>query len=107
MTSGRAHALMERLGLSDEELCRVLDTDPLAILSGQEDARPELGILLDLTAEAEERVGGAQLRAWVRRGPLEHLLARDFAAFEDDLAGLSERGWVIRADSGRRPPTGS
>jgi hypothetical protein len=28
--------------------------------------------------------------------PLAHLRARDFAAFEDDLAALAERGFVLR-----------
>jgi hypothetical protein len=43
---------MDRLGLTEDELCRVLGTDPLTILSGQADADPRLQILLDLTAEA-------------------------------------------------------
>lgn len=92
--------LMDRLGLSDEELCRTLDVDPLSVIAGELDHRPELGILLDLTAEAAEQVGDGVLRRWVRRRgpsgvPLEHLLARDFAAFEDDLAVLAERGFVL------------
>jgi hypothetical protein len=28
--------------------------------------------------------------------PLDHLLGRDFSAFEDDLGGLERRGFVIR-----------
>jgi hypothetical protein len=41
------------------------------------------------------------LRRWVRasgpRGvPLDALLARDFGAFEDALASLAERGFVVR-----------
>lgn len=92
---------MERLGLSDEELCEVLAVDPLAVITNELDHRPELAILLALTAEAADRVGGALLRSWVRRSgpngtPLEHLKARDFAAFEDDLAVLAERGYVVR-----------
>lgn len=95
-----AAALMERLGLSDDELCTVLGADPIAILSNELGHRPELGILLDLTAEAAERVGDGLLRRWLRRRgpagvPLEHLLARDFAAFEDDLTVLAERGFVL------------
>ncbi|HWI07250.1 MAG TPA: hypothetical protein VNT54_07005 [Solirubrobacteraceae bacterium] len=94
--------LMERLGLSDDELCEVLDVDPLAVIADELDHRPELGILLALTAEAAERVGGAILRSWLRRSgptgvPIEHLRARDFRAFEDDLAVLAERGYVLRA----------
>ncbi len=95
-----AAALMERLGLSDDELCTVLGADPIAILSNELGHRPELQILLDLTAEAAERVGDGLLRRWLRRRgpagvPLEHLLARDFAAFEDDLTVLAERGFVL------------
>ena len=92
---------MQLLGLNEEELCTVLDADPLTLLSGQLDHRPELPILLDLLSEAEERAGEAVLRRWVRgRGPhgrpLDLLLARDFAAFEDALGDLAERGFVLR-----------
>jgi hypothetical protein len=92
---------MDLLGLSEEELCAVLDADPLTLLSGQLDHRPELGILLDLLAEADERAGSAVLRRWVRAAgptgrPLDHLRARDFGAFEDDLAALAQRGFVLR-----------
>ena len=54
---------MERLGLSDDELCEVLDVDPLAVITGELDHRPELAILLALTAEAAERVGPQTLRS--------------------------------------------
>ena len=92
---------MDLLGLSEEELCEVLDADPLTLLSGQLDHRPELGILLDLLAEADERAGAAVLRRWVRAAgptgrPLDHLRARDFGAFEDDLGALAQRGFVLR-----------
>ena len=93
---------MDRLGLSDDELCAVLDVDPIAVISGELDHRPELPILLVLTAEAEEAVGPEALRRWVRtagpRGrPLDLLLARDFAAFEDAVGELASRGFVVRA----------
>ena len=92
---------MELLGLSEDELCRVLDADPLTLLSGQLDHRPEVPILRDLLAEAEQRAGAPVLRRWVRAAgpagrPLDHLLTRDFAAFEDDLAALADRGFVLR-----------
>jgi hypothetical protein len=92
---------MELLGLSEEELCAILDVDALTLLSGRLDHRPELGILLDLLAEAEDRAGAAVLRRWVRaRGPrgrpLDALAARDFGAFEHMLAELAERGFVLR-----------
>lgn len=90
---------MERLGLTDEELMAVLDTDPLSIIADELDHRPEIGILLALTEEAEEQAGPEVLRRWVRAGrpaPVELLLRRDFAAFEDALAQLAERGFVLR-----------
>ncbi len=95
-----AAVLQQRLGLSDDELCAVLAVDALALVAGELDHRPELAILLDLTAEAAEALGDGVLRRWVRRRgpngvPLVHLLARDFAAFEDDLAVLAERGFVL------------
>ena len=93
---------MELLGLSEEELCRVLDVDPLTLLSGQLEHRTELPILLDLLAEARERAGSAVLRRWVRaRGPhgrpIDLLVGRDFGVFEDALADLAERGFVLRS----------
>ncbi len=92
---------MELLGLSDDELCAALDAEPLELLSGQLDHRPELGILLALLDEAGERTGPDALRRWVRASgpagrPLDALTRRDFAAFEDALAVLAERGFVVR-----------
>jgi hypothetical protein len=95
---------MDLLGLAEEELCTTLAADPLELLSGQLDHRPELRILLDLLAEAEERAGPAVLRRWVRTTgggrdrlcPLDALLARDFSTFEDQLADLARRGFVLR-----------
>jgi hypothetical protein len=101
----RAARLMELLGLSEEELCQILDVDPLALLSGQLEHRTELPILLDLLDEASERAGPAVLRRWVRASgpagrPIDALLRRDFGAFEIALEQLAERGFVLR--SGRR-----
>lgn len=92
---------MERLGLSEEELCAVLGADPLTVITGELDHLPQLPILLALTEEAAERVGEGVLRRWTRAAgpsgrPLEHLLQRDFGAFEDDLQALADRGFVIR-----------
>jgi hypothetical protein len=92
--------LMQRLGLSDDELCEVLAVDPIAVITGELDHRPELQILLDLTADAKQQVGDATLRRWLRRKgpagvPVEHLTKRDFAAFEDALQMLATRGFVI------------
>jgi hypothetical protein len=98
----QAIALMERLGLTDDELCEVLAVGPLAVIADELDHRPELAILLALTAEAAERAGPRTLRGWLRRRgpngiPLEHLTRREFGAFEDDLAVLAERGYVLRS----------
>ena len=80
----------------------MLDEDPLTLLTGELEHKPELPILLDLLAEAEERAGAPVLRRWVRAQgpavrPLDTLLARDFGAFEDALATLAERGFVLRS----------
>ena len=93
-------ALMQRLGLRDDELCQLLDVDPIAVITGELDHRPELGILLALTAEAQERVGPQVLHRWIRTAgpagrPIDHLLARDFPAFEHAITTLAERGFVI------------
>jgi hypothetical protein len=101
---------MDRLGLDDEELCAILGVDPLEVIAGELDHRPELAILLTLTEEAAERVGEGVLRRWVRVAgptgrPLDHLLAREFAAFEDDLVSLARRGFVVRGGGGGGAPT--
>ena len=103
--SDRAVRLFELLGLSEDEVCTVLGVDALTLLSGQLDHRPELPILLDLLADAEERAGPAVLRRWVRAAgpsgrPIDALLGRDFAAFEDALGELAERGFVLRGGGG-------
>ena len=87
MSAARLQAL---LGLTDEELLTILDSDPLAVITGEEDARPEVRILLELLGDDPPP------RAWLRAGPIDHLLRRDFAAFEDALADYRERGFVIR-----------
>ncbi len=107
MARDAAH-LMELLGLSEDELCALLAVDPLTLLSGQLDHRPELPILLDLLAEAEERAGAPVLRRWVRTRnpadpagrPLDALLARDFGRFEDQLGELQAHGFVLRSSGG-------
>jgi hypothetical protein len=105
MTSTAAALLMDRLGLTEDELCTALDVDPLTLIAGELDHKPQLAILLALTEEASERVAPGVLVRWVRSTgptgrPVDHLLARDYAAFEDDLQALAERGFVLRG--GRR-----
>jgi len=92
---------MELLGLSEDELCATLAVDPLTLLSGQLEQNSELPILLALLDDADERAGATVLKRWVRapgRGgrPIDALVTRDFGAFEDALAELAERGFVLR-----------
>ena len=107
MTSTAAALLMDRLGLTEEELCLVLDVDPLTVIGGDLEHKPQLPILLALTEEAAARVADGVLPRWMRSTgpsgrPLDHLLARDYAAFEDDLQGLADRGFVLRAGGAGR-----
>ena len=88
-----ATVLQDRLALTDEELLRVLDEDPLTLIGGELDHKPELPILLTLT----DGIDPAVLRRWLRTGPVDLLLARDFAAFEDAVEDLRARGLIIRA----------
>jgi ribosomal protein S18 acetylase RimI-like enzyme len=106
VTPTAAALLMERLGLTEDELCRALGVDPLSVIAGELDHKPQLPLLLALTEEAAERVGEDVLRRWLRvtgpaGRPLDHLLAGDYPAFEDDLGALAERGFVVRAAGGR------
>jgi hypothetical protein len=92
---------MDLLGLSEDELCQVLGADPLDLLAGELEHRPELPILLRLCREAEEQVGAIVLRRWVRASgphgrPVEALLERDFPRFEAAIEELIERGFVLR-----------
>ena len=100
--SARAAALMDMLGLTEEELCRALDVDPLSLLSDQVDHLAALPILFEMCREAGERLGPAMLSRWVRAAgpygrPIDALLARDFVRFEDALDDLADRGFVLRA----------
>jgi len=104
----QALRLMDLLGLTEDELCTILDVDALTLLSGQLEHLTALPILLDLLADAEQRAGAPVLRRWLRaigpaRGsasagsrPIDQLLHGDFPAFEDSLAILADRGFVLR-----------
>jgi hypothetical protein len=103
--SDDARELMDLLGLSEDELCRVLGADPLTLLSGQLEHRPELSILLELLSEPAASAGPEVLRRWLRATgptgrPIDALLARDFGGFEDALTSLAERGFVLRGGGG-------
>lgn len=84
----------------------MLGSDPLSVITGEEDLRPEIRILLELLREPEETLGAATLQRWIRASgphgrPLDLLMRQDFAGFEDALAGLAERGFILsRPDPG-------
>jgi len=93
--------LTDRLGLTDDELLRILAIDPLGLLAGDVGHKPELPLLLRLTDGPAERLGPATLRRWLRTGgphgrPVDLLVARDFGGFEDALDTLDDRGLVVR-----------
>jgi hypothetical protein len=99
--SDQAAQLMDLLGLTEDELCQILDVDPLSLISGQLEHATQLPILLDLLAEPGERVGKPVLQRWVRASgpkgtPIDALLNRDFAAFENALVELEQRGFVLK-----------
>jgi hypothetical protein len=88
-------------------LLTVLDAEPLEVLGGDLDHKPQLPILLALTADVAEDPGPATLRRWLRASgphgrPIDLLLRRDFGGFEDALEDLRGRGFVLRAP-GRAP----
>ena len=78
-----AARLQTLLGLEDEELLQILGSDPIAVITGEEDMRQEILILLQLLLGDEPPP-----RAWLRAGspsPLQRLLQQDFGGFEDAL----------------------
>ncbi|WP_026911318.1 hypothetical protein [Patulibacter minatonensis] len=104
MPTTAAQLLAERLGLTDDEILRVLDADPLSVIVGELEHKPQLALLLTLTAEPAEQVGLPTLHRWMRTSgpagrPVELLTARRFGEFEDALATLRDRGLVIRKSS--------
>jgi hypothetical protein len=102
MSTTAVQLLVERLGLTDDELLAVLGANPLEILTGDLEHKPQLPLLLALTEDPVEQVGEDALRRWLRVAgpdgrPVELLLRRDFARFEDALQTLQSRGLVVRA----------
>jgi hypothetical protein len=101
-----AARLQTLLGLTDDELLQILGSDPISVIPGEEDLRPEVQILDELLREPAETLGPSTLQRWLRtsgpRGrPLDLLLAQDFGGFEDALADLGERGFIVsRPDPG-------
>ena len=85
------------LGLTDEELLQILDSDAISVITGEEDQRPEVKILLELLGDDPPPT------AWLRGRPLQLLLQHDFGGFEDALAEYRERGFIIRKRGGTSP----
>lgn len=101
MPAGDARRLADLLGLDDDELCEALGASALDVVSGEADSLAAVPILLDLLADAEQQAGAPLLRRWVRASgasgvPIELLCRRDYAGFEDALADLSRRGFILR-----------
>jgi hypothetical protein len=114
-SSSDLEAVVGLLGLTDDETLEIFGVDPLSLIAGGLDHRPELPILHALAVAAAEHAGPAGLRRWLRANgptgrPIGLLVAGDFAGFEDALGGLADRGLVVRADPiagrRRRPTTG-
>ena len=80
-----------------------LDASALELLGGELDHRPELAILLDLLADAEERAGATMLPRWVRAsGPARPPGRPAHGAGLRPLRGRGRRRWpsdgfVLRA----------
>lgn len=99
--AGATGRIQARLGLEDAELCDVLGLSPVELLAGDGDLLPQTAVLDSLLREFGELINGGALKRWVRATgpagrPLDHLLAHDYAAFEDALQALGERGFVVR-----------
>ena len=77
-------------------MLQILNSDPIAVITGEEDQRPEVKILLELLTDDPPP------QAWIKT-KLHLLLQHDFAAFEDALAEYRERGFVVRKRGGTSP----
>lgn len=99
--AGATQRVQAALGLTDDELCDVLGLGPVELLSGDGDVLPQTGVLDALLREAVRQVQPQAIHRWLRTSgpagrPLDHLLARDYAAFEASLEALLARGFVVR-----------
>jgi hypothetical protein len=117
-SSSELAGLIDLLGLTDDETLAIFAVDPLSLISGELDHRPELPILAVLANTAAEQAGPVGLRRWMRAAgptgrPIDLLVAGDFGGFEDALGTLADRGLVLRSESspparpgstGVRPP---
>ncbi len=106
-SSSELAGLIGLLGLTDDETLAIFAVDPLSLISGELDHRPELPILAVLATAAADQAGETGLRRWLRAAgpagrPIDLLVAGDFAGFEDALGTLADRGLVLRST----PPPG-
>ena len=92
---------MELLGLSEDELCQVLDVDPLSCSPASSITAPSCRSCSTCStrppsAPGRRCCGAGSGRPGPAGRPIDALLARDFGAFEDALAELAARGFVLR-----------
>ena len=78
-------------------------------MSGDLDHKPELPILLDLLADAEERTSPATLQRWLRAGgphgrPIDLLTERDFTRFVVDRYGAIGFNYLTGVWPGQKRP---
>jgi hypothetical protein len=97
--------LQQLLELTDDELLEILGSTPVDVLTGEEDEREDVRVLVTITRDAADP---AVLRRWVRAPgphgrPLDLLLRRDLAAYEAAVTTLVERGFVLRGGGSGEP----
>ena len=96
---------MERLGLRDEELCTILDADPIAVITGELAHRPELGILLGLSRRRSASASAPTSCAAGSAPPVPPAARsttcspRDFPAFESAIETSPSAGSSSAASS--------
>ena len=98
MARTNSSELQSLLELTDDELLHILGTSPVELLTGEEDDRSDVRLLVTLTRDAADP---AVLKRWVRAPgpagrPIDLLMAHDFAGYEAALETLVERGFVLR-----------
>ena len=100
MTSTAAALLMDRLGLTEDELGRALGST--CCPSSPASSTTSRSLHPPGADRGGRRARGRRDAAPVGPGPgpggrpIDHLLARDYGAFEDALGALADRGFVLR-----------
>ena len=103
--SERAARLLDLLGLTEDELCATLGVDPLTLLSGSSITGLSCRSCPICWPKPRSRPArpccdGGCAQPVLRGRPIDALTRRDFAAFEDALGALAERGFVLRGGGG-------